>query len=191
MRGATPQPTAGLPGLRRVQARLPKSTGDDLVSVVHAVQEAQTKLLMLVDPVVVDLGAPARFLIEELESGLELLLDDDVEEEANTQLAALQSFHAQSAQHQALRDYAALAYTLKARLIEVDEDFNPALIEEAQGLNVPRVGLRADVRPVARRRHDSHRLGVRWYALTPRLVLSRRRSNVSCASQVVWTVTST
>jgi hypothetical protein len=135
------EPTASLPGLQRVKARLPKSTGDDLVSIVHAVQEAQTKLLLLVDPVVVDLGARARFLIDELESALEFLLDDDVEEEADTQLAALQSFHAQSGQrssalHQALRDYAALAYTLKARLIEVDEDFDPALIEEAQALSV-------------------------------------------------------
>lgn len=135
------EPTAGLPGLERVKARLPKSTGDDIVSLVHATQEAQTKLLLLVDPVVVDQGERARFLVDELESVLEFLLDDDVTEEADTQLAALKAFHAQSGQrssvlHQALSDYAALAESLQARLVEVDEAFDAALITEAKALGV-------------------------------------------------------
>jgi hypothetical protein len=135
------EPTAGLPGLERVKARLPKSTGDDIVSLVHATQEQQTKLLLLVDPVVVDQGERARFLIDELESALEFLLDDDVTEEADTQLAALQAFHAQSGQrssvlHQALSDYAALAESLQARLVEVDEAFDVAHIAEAKALGV-------------------------------------------------------
>jgi len=135
------EPTAGLPGLKRVQARLPKSTGDDIVSLVHATQEQQTKLLLLVDPVVVDQGERARFLIDELESAIEFLLDDDVTEEADTQLAALQAFHAQggqrsSALHQALSDYAALAESLQARLVEVDAAFEAALIAEAKALGV-------------------------------------------------------
>jgi hypothetical protein len=135
------EPTAGLPGLERVKARLPKSTGDDIVSLVHGTQEAQTKLLLLVDPVVVDQGERARFLVDELESVLEFLLDDDVTEEADTQLAALKAFHAQSGQrssvlHQALSDYAALAESLQARLVEVDEAFDAALIAEAKALGV-------------------------------------------------------
>lgn len=134
-------PTAGLPGLERVKARLPKSTGDDIVSLVHATQEQQTKLLLLVDPVVIDHGERARFLIDELESALEFLLDDDVTEEADTQFAALQAFHAQggqrsSALHQALSDYAALAESLQARLVEVDGVFDVALIAEAKALGV-------------------------------------------------------
>lgn len=135
------EPTAGLPGLERVKARVPKSTGDDIVSLVHATQEAQTKLLLLVDPVVVDQGERARFLVDELESVLEFLLDDDVTEDADTQLAALKAFHAQSGQrssvlHQALSDYAALAESLQARLVEVDEAFDVALIAEAKELSV-------------------------------------------------------
>ena len=135
------EPTAGLPGLARVKARLPKSTADDIVSLVHATQEAQTKLLLLVDPVVVDEGDRARFLINELESAIDFLLDDDVTEEADAQLAALQAFHAQSGQrssvlHQALSDYAALAESLKERLAEVDEAFDVALIAEARALGV-------------------------------------------------------
>jgi hypothetical protein len=74
------EPTAGLPGLQRVKVRLPKSTGDDIVSLVHATQEAQTRLLLLVDPVVVNQGERARAVIDELESALEFLLDDGVEE---------------------------------------------------------------------------------------------------------------
>lgn len=133
------EPAGGLPGLSRVKSRLPKSTGEDIVSLVHATQEAQTRLLLLVDPVVVDLGERARFLIDELESGIEFLLDDDVEEPADTQLAALQVFHAQSGQrsgalHQSLSDYAALAESLQDRLVAVDEGFDAALIGEAKDL---------------------------------------------------------
>jgi hypothetical protein len=133
------EPTAALPGLKRVKARLPKSTGEEIVSLVQATQEAQTKLLLIVDPAVVDHGERARFLIDELESALEFLLDDGVEEPADQQLAAIQEFHAQTGQrssslHQALSDYAALAASLKDRLIEVDSDFDAALVGEAKQL---------------------------------------------------------
>jgi hypothetical protein len=132
-------PTPGLPGLSQVKARLPKSTGEDIVSLVHGLQEAQTKLLLLVDPVVVNLGERARFLVDEIESALDFLLDDDVEEPADAQLAALQAFHAQggqrsSALHQALSDYGALAESLKDRLVEVDDGFDVAMIAEAKEL---------------------------------------------------------
>ena len=146
--------TTGLPGLSRVKGRLPKSTGDDIVSLVHATQEAQTKLLLLVDPVVVDEGDRARFLIDELESALEFLLDDDVTEEADAQLAALQAFHAQGGQrssvlHQALSDYAALAESLQARLVEVDESFDVAHIAEARALGTKLAAAPAAPPPAA------------------------------------------
>ena len=146
--------TTGLPGLSRVKGRLPKSTGDDIVSLVHASQEAQTKLLLLVDPVVVDEGDRARFLIDELESALEFLLDDDVTEEADAQLAALQAFHAQGGQrssvlHQALSDYAALAESLQARLVAVDESFDVAHIAEARALGTKLAAAPAAPPPAA------------------------------------------
>ncbi|AGP38790.1 hypothetical protein [Sorangium cellulosum] len=132
-------PRDTLPGLRRVKARLPESTGEEIVSLVYAVQEAQTKLLLLVDPVVVDHGERARLVLDEIESALEFLLDDGVEEPADAQLTAIQEFHADirqrsSALHQALSDYAGLADALKDRLAEVDEDFDVALITEAKEL---------------------------------------------------------
>ncbi|KYF72391.1 hypothetical protein BE11_39295 [Sorangium cellulosum] len=133
------QPAGTLPGLRRVKARLPESTGEEIVSLVYAVQEAQTKLLLLIDPVVVDHGERARFVLDEIESALEFLLDDGVDEPADAQLAAIQEFHADIGQrssslHQALSDYATLAESLKDRLAEVDEDFDVALITEAKEL---------------------------------------------------------
>ncbi len=148
------EPAAGLPGLARVKARLPKSTGDDIVSLVHATQEAQTRLLLLVDPVVVDEGERARYLVDDLESAIDFLLDDDVTEEADTKLAALQAFHAQAGQrssvlHQALSDYAALAESLKARLVEADEAFDVAHIAEARALGVKLAAAPAAPPPAA------------------------------------------
>ncbi len=128
------------PGLSSAKKRLPEVTAEEIPSLVRAVQEAQTRLLLLVDPIVVDRGERARFLVDELESAIEFLLDDDVEEPADSQLAKIQAFHSQNGERssalvQALRDYAALAEELKARLVEVDEEFDVALIEEARALS--------------------------------------------------------
>jgi hypothetical protein len=133
------EPADGRPGLKRVKARLPKTAGDDIVSQVRAVQEAQTRLLLLVDPIVINYGDRARQLIDELESPIEFLLDDGVEEPADAQLLAVQEFHAQNGQrssalHQSLSAYAALAESLEDRLVEVDDAFDVKLIAEAKGL---------------------------------------------------------
>lgn len=78
------------PGLARVKARLPKSTGEDILSLIEAVQTAQTRVLMLTDPSVMNRGARARLLVDTLESSIEFLLDDGVEEPADDQLAQIQ-----------------------------------------------------------------------------------------------------
>ena len=113
------EPEGDRPGLKRVKSRLPASSSDDLLSIVHAVQEAQTRLLLIVDPVVADVGERARFVVDELESAIEFLLDDDVDEPADAQLARIKEFHAQDGQRssalsQALRDYAGLAASLES-----------------------------------------------------------------------------
>ncbi len=133
------QPEGTRPGLIRTKKRLPEATAEEIPSLVRAVQEAQTRLLLLVDPIVADLGERARFVVVELESAIEFLLDDDVEEPADAQLGKIQAFHSQNGQRssalvQALRDYAALADELKTRLVEVDSEFDVALIEEAKTL---------------------------------------------------------
>ncbi|WP_437592241.1 hypothetical protein [Sorangium sp. So ce1000] len=132
-------PDGDRPGLKRVKNRLPAASSDDLLSLVHAVQEAQTRLLLIVDPAVADLGERARFVVDEIESALEFLLDDDVDEPADAQLARIKEFHAQDGQRssalsQALRDYAGLAASLEERLVEADEEFDVRLIVEARKL---------------------------------------------------------
>lgn len=127
------------PGLSRFSKRLPKSTSDDIVSLVTAVQNQQTKLLLLVDPVVGELGERARAIIDELESTIAFLLDDGVEEDADRQLAQIKEFHSQDGQRssalaQSLRNYAALAQSLKERLIAIDSEFDPKLIKQALAL---------------------------------------------------------
>lgn len=133
------EPSGERPGLRRVKKRLPLATAEELRSLVRAVQEAQTRLLLQVDPVVVDLGDRARTLVDELESAIEFTLDDGVQEEADLKLEQIKAFHSQDGQRsdvlaQALRNYAALAGELVTRIQEDDEDFDPSLITEARAL---------------------------------------------------------
>jgi hypothetical protein len=130
------EPTNKLPGLQSVKKRLPKAIAEEIPSLVAAVQLAQTRLILLVDPIVANKGERARFVAGEIESAIEFLLDDGIEEPADTQLAQLKEFHSQDGQRssalaQRLRDYGTLARQLKDRLVEVDEDFEPALIDEA------------------------------------------------------------
>jgi hypothetical protein len=133
------EPADGRPNLSRVKARLPFRVADEIRSLIKATQEAQTRLLLLVDPLVLDVGERARFVVEELESALSFLLDDDVHEPADDQLAQIKAFHAQDGQRstalaQSLRDYATLAEELESRLVDADSEFDPKLILEAREL---------------------------------------------------------
>src|SRR5262249_52068658 len=92
------EPTEVRPGLKRVKSRLSRATADSIVSLVRAIQEAQTRLLLLIDPVVVDRGERARYVLDALESAIEFLLDDGVEEPADEALAKLQEVHSQDGQ---------------------------------------------------------------------------------------------
>lgn len=127
------------PGLSRVAKKCPKSLAEEIRSLVAAVQMAQTELLLIIDPLVASKGDRARFLVDELESHIEFLLDDDVDEPADAQLASLQSFHSQDGERsstlaQALRDYGTLAKSLQDRLAKNDEEFDPRWIGEALAL---------------------------------------------------------
>jgi hypothetical protein len=132
--------TTSAPGLSRIKKRLPQAVAEEMLSLIRAVQEAQTNLIMLVDPVVSKHGDRARFLVEELESILDFVLDDGVDEPEDEQLAQIRDFHSQNGQRssalsQALRDYATLAKSLKGRISEVDAEFDTDLIGEAEALS--------------------------------------------------------
>jgi hypothetical protein len=133
------EPADGRPNLSRVKTRLPFRVAEEIRSLIKATQEAQTRLLLLVDPLVLDVGERARFVVDELESALSFLLDDDVHEPADDQLAQIKAFHAQDGQRsaalaQSLKDYATLAVELESRLIDADTEFDPKLIPEARDL---------------------------------------------------------
>jgi hypothetical protein len=134
------EPKDGLPGLRCIsKSKLPWGTHEELLSLARAVQEVQTRYLLVADPAVVDLGARARVVVGRLESAVTFLLGDDVVEPADQKLARLKAEHAQNGERagtlsQMLSDYAALAEELKGRLVEMDEDFDPATIDEARAL---------------------------------------------------------
>jgi hypothetical protein len=133
------EPSKGIPGLKRTAKNLPLSTADEIVALTRAVSAANTQLLLIVDPAVVNLGDEARETIDALESPIEYLLDDDVHEPADDKLAALKVFDADSGQSsaalaQSLGSYATLAEELQARLVEVDSEFDPALITAARDL---------------------------------------------------------
>jgi hypothetical protein len=127
------------PGLSATRKRMAHAVADEIRALVRAIQQAQTDLLLLVDPVVTKHGERAREVIGELEAILAFLLDDGVEEPADQQLAALRDFHSQDGQRsstlaQTLKDYATFAYKLRKRLVEADAGFEIKLIDEARSL---------------------------------------------------------
>lgn len=174
------EPTEVRPGLKRVRARLDPAIADEIVSLVRAIHEAQTQLLLLVDPVIVDRGERARFVVEALESALEFLLDDGVEEPADAELAKIQQFHSQDGHRssvlvQRLVDYAALADALRERLLEVDDAFDETLIAEAKRLAQDLTERRATVAPSAGAVMDATRTRNQMLTLlAARVVLSRK-----------------
>jgi hypothetical protein len=134
------EPADGRPGLKRLARKLPQSTAQEIVSLTHAVTAANTNLLLLVDPVAKGFGDEAREVIDALASIIELELDDGIEEPADAQLAALKAFDADAGQSssalaQSLSNFAALAQELLPRLVELDSEFDPTLISQANELS--------------------------------------------------------
>lgn len=133
------EPRDGLPGFKSARARVPETMPGEVKSLILAVQDAQIRLLMLVDPAVVDFGARARFVLDELEHQLEYTLDDGVDEPADEQLAALKESHSQDKERSSklalfLDGCAKLASGLRDRMVAADESFDPKLIDEAADL---------------------------------------------------------
>jgi hypothetical protein len=127
------------PGLERYEARLPKTTSAEIKAIVVAVQWQHTKVLLMVDPLAAESSGEASEVIDELESTIGFVLDDGVEEPADVQYEQVKQYHAQDGQSssalaQALRDYAALAESIKDRIVAFDKGFDPALIDRARAL---------------------------------------------------------
>ncbi|HEU4411344.1 MAG TPA: hypothetical protein VFS43_39195 [Polyangiaceae bacterium] len=128
-----------VPGLKRYEARLPRATSGEIRALIVAVQWQQTKTLLLVDPGAIEIGTEAAELLDELESTVAFVLDDGVDEPADVQLAQIKQYHGQDGQSsgvmaQALRDYSALAESLKGRILEADKGFDVTLIDRGRAM---------------------------------------------------------
>lgn len=126
-----------LPSLRSVmngKNRISTSTGEEILSLQRAIQEAQTRYLMVASP---RSKAPdrGRFLLDELDASLEFLFDDGVEDENDDRLRRVRAAHpdttAVDALASALDDYAGIAEHHREDLHGLG-GFDASMIEEAR-----------------------------------------------------------
>ncbi|AUX46016.1 hypothetical protein SOCE26_075190 [Sorangium cellulosum] len=118
--------------------RIHPKTGDEILSLQRATQEAHTRYLLTINPKGEDPAARGRFLLNELTAVLEWYFDDGVEDEKDAQLARVDAAHADDPQTadalaSALDDYAHLA---EPHRDEIDGlgGFESGYIEEAHAV---------------------------------------------------------
>ncbi len=131
----------GRPGLSSVanaKRGITKSTGDDILSLQEAVQQATAAHRMAASPRSASPADRARFVIGEIAAVLEWHFDDGVEDQRDAQLEAVKHAHEDtpdSADALAAEadDYAALASVYRAEIDGLG-GFDAALIDEASAL---------------------------------------------------------
>jgi len=127
----------GLDSAAGGKSRLHPKIGQDILSLQHAAQEANTAYLLAVDPAAhADPMARGRFLLDEITATLEWLFDDGVEDEKDAQLDNLGAAHADDPESAdalagALDDYAGLAEPHRAEMDGLG-DFEAAYVDEAR-----------------------------------------------------------
>lgn len=136
-------PTDERPGLERLQKRLPRATADELDELGHAVRHAHAELTLAISPDAAHLDhrERARELIAELGRALEYTLDDGVDDDDDRRFESVRAYHAKNLNAtqlpivaQDLLNHALLAERVTARLIDDDEGFDAANIDEALAL---------------------------------------------------------
>jgi hypothetical protein len=125
----------GLDSAAGPKTRIAAQTGDEILSLQRAGQEAQTRYLLTVDPAIAAPRERGKFLLEEITAVLEWYFDDGVHDENDDKLAALGAAHAgdpgsMDALASALDDYAALAEPHRAALDGLG-GFQAAYLDEA------------------------------------------------------------
>ncbi|MFO0604924.1 MAG: hypothetical protein U0324_17210 [Polyangiales bacterium] len=131
------RPEGELPGLERVRNRLPAATADEIAELIDAVQHAQTEATLAVPPEAPADVARAGELVELLAGALDFTLGDgDPDGDDARRLAKVRDAHADAgsspaALGQDLRNHAALADAVRARLVHDDAGFDAGCIDEA------------------------------------------------------------
>ncbi|MFO0604464.1 MAG: hypothetical protein U0324_14885 [Polyangiales bacterium] len=134
------RPEGELPGLERVRNRLPEATPDEIAELIEAVQVAHTEATLAAAPAAPGDKARAIELVDLLAGALDFTLGDgDPEGDDARRLAKVRDFHADAGTNPAalgqdLRNHAALADAVRARLTHDDAGFDPAAIDEALAL---------------------------------------------------------
>jgi hypothetical protein len=129
-----------LPKLKNNAGKIELSIGEECLSLRSAAIDADTQWLLLTGEVTPSgLVAEGREILKELGAGVAFLLDDDIQEPADQQLAQLKAAHANDGEGvdalvKALHDFFALAEPLRARLALLQDDFDVALIDRAKTL---------------------------------------------------------
>lgn len=130
----------GRPYLRAVQFRLPRTVLDEIKELAELVAQVQSQVML---GKAANKEARAKLerawmVLEYLEEDIEFLLDDDLQEPADDQLASLKAQEKElgesaAALAQLLQAFALLARDLEERLRQ-DETFEPGWISEAEEL---------------------------------------------------------
>lgn len=129
----------GLEMAAKKDKKLNKKTGDDILSLQRAAQEASSLYLLAVDTTTdVNPAERGRFVLSEMAAALEWLFDDGVEDEKDKMLRAIDEAHedypeTMDALASALDDYAHLAEPYRSELDGLG-GFDSALIDEAKAI---------------------------------------------------------
>ncbi|MEO7329042.1 MAG: hypothetical protein ABI193_10715 [Minicystis sp.] len=191
-----PQKEAGAPAVPGLESAASKNgngvpkmtakTGEEILSLQRAAQEAQTRYLLVVDPGnTAELTERARFLLDEMTATLEWLFDDGVEDEKDAQLARLGAAHADDPQSadalaSALDDYATLCKPHEAEMDGLG-GFEVAYIAEANALAAELRGRPAQATPMSEQARAAITLRNRMVTL-----LWERMSTVRGAARFVF-----
>jgi hypothetical protein len=127
---------AGLDTVADERRGLTAMTGDDILSLREATQQAHTRYLMTASPGAASPIERGRYIVGEIMATLGYLFDDGVEDERDAQLAAVQASHAEhpesiDALAAELEDCCALGNLYRSELTGLG-GFDPKLLDEAK-----------------------------------------------------------
>jgi hypothetical protein len=176
-------PGAKAPGLEKNGGRFTQEIAKELRSLRLAGLQSEAQWLLIIDPKTPSgLTAKGREALRELTVLIAYVLDDDIEEPADQQLANVKAAHAADGDtsdelSKALFDFATLAKTLQHRFAELeDEHLNVgALIDEAFQLSQSIAELPPGPQPPSQESKDALDLRNRIFALIEKRVDAIRK----------------
>jgi hypothetical protein len=170
----------GAPALKVAEVKLPRASLDRLSDLLDGLQHVSAQEVAVAHPLP-DIGPKsdrAQAIIDDISAALSFLLDDDIDEPADADLAALQATTKAADKRsatlgQTLVAWGLLAQAERARLIGL-QDFDPALIDEA--ITLGRALTRAKPTATPAERDALRRLRMGFYTLAYAEVQALRKA---------------